>query len=161
MELKKLVGHPARTAIITLLANTPVPRVLQHKDKYSKPEEAPISYQPRTNEHGAVIYEVPLPYATRLLSGEPSKYQLLAPEVLFVNMEQRNGGHALVEIKASTPIMVDGVVARRSDGLPVYAVQESVEAEPEPSKAPTPMPSSAPEPKRQRLATNVKALIGE
>lgn len=115
-----LMDHPNRTQNITLLALVSTPRVLGFKSQYSKVEDPPVQFRPKTNEFGAVLYEVPFEYAERLLRGEPEKYKLFSPKSIKIYRNGKQGGRELATVTAVEPVMEGEEPLRDRGGNIVY-----------------------------------------
>ena len=104
-------------------------------DPYSE-KKIPIAFPEMIDENGNVFYEVPMPYAKRLLAD--SKFSLVEPGEIVIWRDLQGGSREAVTIKAKTPhIDPRGQWMRNEHGVPQWIHNEKYtpDANPEPVKA--------------------------
>ena len=104
---KKMMDASGNRQVITIGAKLMLiqARPLKWVNPHSPDGQRGISdvYEPRVDEDGVIMYQVPLPYARRLLSAEPYKFVLVAPDVLRLEVKTKNGGKEMTMLQAMVP----------------------------------------------------------
>lgn len=77
--------------MVKLFAFTPSSKPLEWLNPYTA-SDVPEIYMQKINTRGTKMYEVKLPYAQRLLAGQPKMYFLAWPDVVQVRFELPGGG---------------------------------------------------------------------
>jgi hypothetical protein len=75
--------------MVKLFALTPSSKHLEWYNPYTK--DTDFFFQ-KINKHGTKMYEVPLPYAQRLIAGQQYMYLLAYPDIITVRFQLPGGG---------------------------------------------------------------------
>lgn len=112
--------------MVKLFALTPSDKHLEWENTYTKDKGVEFFFQ-KINEHGTKMYEVNLPYAQRLIAGQPHKYFLAYPDVVTVRFQLPGGGSEFKKVfRVKEKLGKDGKVVidpdkkRNPHGYPTF-----------------------------------------
>jgi hypothetical protein len=112
-----------QTVVLVSLITVDRAKVLEWLDKHSEEGQRgiPKTFEPRVDDDGAVFYRVPVPYARRLLEGEPYKYLLVEPSLIRVPMSTSAGGISQVMVSSKVKKKdEEGNTVKDKQGVPVW-----------------------------------------
>ena len=123
-RLNEASGREASVVLAAMVMPHRAP-VLSWLDPYSEKGRRgePYFYEPKRDDFGSVFYNVPIPYASRLLSNSPEKFCLVSPELASMQVLGKNGGQRfdLVNAKVRKRADKEGAdVARDGLGKPMW-----------------------------------------
>lgn len=117
-------GEGSEDQMVKLFALTPSGKYLEWVNPYSE-SKVPKIFMQKTNQHGTKMYDVNLPYAQRLISGQPHKYFLAYPDVIQVKFGTKGGGSEIRNIHRVTEkldkdgkVVIDPDKKRNPHGYP-------------------------------------------
>jgi hypothetical protein len=122
---KVLMEISGRYTQVRLIAKVQDPPVLHWRDSQKKDEPMEV-FNPKMDEYGTRIYEIPLCYAERLMNGEPYKYQLVYPGKITMMIDTPNGGKEAKVFEAVSPYLKAGEIQRDEFGLPKWMPKDEL-----------------------------------
>lgn len=108
-------GHNQMVKLFVMLSRD---KTLEWVDPYGENKRPSSFLQKIDKVTGARVYEVPLPYACRLLAAEPYKYFLCYPDILTVRFDVKGGGKEVRKVRAKTVKYVEGSIYKDQSGDP-------------------------------------------